>query len=78
MPDKANKPSLAQNVSDRKETKYSSPEQQAKPVLAHDRRTRSRRSDDAVEPIEDAMDVALGTEDEAWERRRRPRRKEAA
>ena len=71
-----NKPSHARNVSEQEEAKHSSLEQQSHPVKADNRRTRSRRVE--VEPIEDAMDVALGTEDEKWERRRGPRRKKAA
>lgn len=63
-----NKPSLAPNVSDQEKAKHSPPEQQNNPVM--DRRTHSRRSGEAAVPIEDAMDVALGTEGELWDRRR--------
>ncbi len=88
MPDNAhqNKPSLAKNVdksnvNKSEETRRSSPADKSRPVVApdvaHDRRTRARRIADA-EPIDSAMDVALGTEDEAWDRRRSPRRKNAA
>ena len=80
MPEKSrlNKPSLEYDVSDRGEPKHSSREEQAKPPIAHERRTRSRRSEDAAGPIADAMDVALGAEDDAWDRRHSARRKDAA
>ena len=72
-----NKPSLAQNVSERKEATHATPEEK-NPVVARERRTRIRRSGEAADPIEGAMDVALGTEDESWDRRRSNRRKNAA
>ena len=55
MPDETriNKNSVAENVSDLKEAQHSSPEQQRQPVIAHDRRSRLRRSEEAACP-EDA------------------------
>ena len=72
-----NKLSLAQNVSERKEATRATPQQQ-NPVVARERRTRIRRSGEAANRVEDAMDVAMGTETEAWDRRRRDRRNNAA
>jgi hypothetical protein len=47
------------------------PEQKPR-ILPPDRRTET--SSEEVEAIEDAMDIALGCEDEAWNRRRRGRK----
>ena len=66
--DRRNKPSRAKHVSDKQEAK-SLPAQQTAGI-ARERRTHNRRSKEAAGPIEDPMDVALGSEDEAWDRRR--------
>lgn len=81
--ERLNKPSREtnvgkQNVGGKEETEHSSPEQRSHPVSADNRRTGSRRTEEATDSNDSAMDVALGTEREAWDRRRRPRRDDAA
>ena len=76
--ERIHKRSLAKSVSEQEKTMQASREERNHPVKNHERRTRDRRSGEAAELIEDAMDVALGAEGESWERRRRERRKNAA
>ena len=76
--ERIHKPPPAKSLSVREKSKPASPEERNRPVIGHERRTHIRRSGEAADLAEDAMDVALGTEGEAWERRRGDRRKKAA
>ena len=76
--ERTHKPPSAKSLSERKKTTQASPEVRNRLVIGQERRTQSRRSGEAADLIEDAMDVALGAEGEAWERRRSDRRKRAA
>jgi hypothetical protein len=69
--------SRAEDVSEPRETKPASREPENRPAIAGNRRSRVRRNGEATQPSEDAMDVALGSEDESWDRRRVNRRKNA-
>ena len=79
MPEKIriHKPFLGNKATTGEQADRCSPEQQRLPAAGQDRRIRSRRCQDASGEIENAMDVALGTEDEDWDRRRSSRRKAA-
>ena len=79
MPEKArlNKRILGKSVSKPEETRHSSPKEESRTLIPHERRNGTRRSGEAADPNDNPMDVALGTEGEDWDRRRSQRRKNA-